>query len=68
VQESSNIYVVSAILAYVINPFMAVLHRPVGDCFQDAPRTDWMPETLEQRVRNNPSLTSPSSLSRMDYF
>jgi hypothetical protein len=39
----------SAILAYVINSkFMAVLHKPVRDCSQNMPRTDWMSKTLEQ--------------------
>jgi hypothetical protein len=36
-------------LAYVINSkFMAVLHKPVRDCSQNMPRTDWMSKTLEQ--------------------
>lgn len=49
VQESSDTCVGSAILAYVINSkFMAVLHKPVRDCSQNMPRTDWMSKTLEQ--------------------
>jgi hypothetical protein len=65
VQESGNIYVVSAISAYVMNPNLWVLHRHVGDCFQDAPRTDWMSETMEQRVGHNPFLTSWRDLIRI---
>ena len=49
VQESCDTCVGSAILAYVINSnFMAVLHKPVRDCSQNMPRTDWMSKTLEQ--------------------
>jgi hypothetical protein len=47
---------------------MAALHRHVGDCFQDAPITDWTSETLEQRVGDNPSLTSWGDLIRILLF
>lgn len=61
-------WVVSAISAYVLNPNLWVLHRPVRDRFKNVSITDWMSETMEQRVGHNPSLTSWGGLDKNSIY
>src|SRR5215204_1001948 len=51
-----------------MNPIYGSSPWTCSRCFQDAPRIDWMSETIEQRVGHNPSLTSWRYLIRILLF